>query len=64
MQQQEKMKKKVGPLQQRVADAEVQLLKQQEMLRDTEQTASYLDTEVADLRKIFGLLPGVRQESS
>ena len=45
------MNKQVGPLQQRVIDAEVKLLKQQEELWDTEQTISDLDMVIAELRK-------------
>ena len=45
------MKKQVRPQQQRVAAAEVKLLKQQEQLWDTEKTISDLDTEIAELRK-------------
>ena len=59
MQQQEQMKKQVGPLQQRVVDAEVKLLKQQEQLRDTTQTISDLDIGIAELRKNLALSPGL-----
>ena len=40
----------VGPLQQRV-DAEGKLRKQQEHLRDAEQTIPYLEKVIAELRK-------------
>ena len=53
MQQQENWMQQVEPLQQRVADAEVKLIKQQDQLRDTVQTILNLDTEIASGKKIW-----------
>ena len=47
----------MGPFQQRVLDAEVKLLQQQEQLWDAEQAISHLDTVIAELRKQDLALP-------
>ena len=66
MQHQEQLKKQVGVLQQRVVDAETKLLKQMELLGESERSIKELDDSIADLRKRIWPSPRLspRQQSS